>query len=89
MLLVINEQHIAERHLCWYTQDNVDSINMFEVVERTYKHPQCPEHATTVVTEVKCVGRFKRSEGKAATLILLEAAQNAVSEIQSLPNMNS
>jgi len=83
MLLIINAPFLKQTHVSWYTKDGSggNSIQLFEVVESHYKHPEAPEDATIPVIEIKFVKEVKRTSLEAGALVLLEANQNAV-EVQ-------
>jgi len=84
MLLVINSDPVSEKHISWFTKDGNkgNEIELYEVVERMYPHPQVPEHATIAVMGIKSIGSFKRTGLDGATSVLLEASLNAITREQ-------
>jgi len=81
-LLVINEEPVEEKHVSWFVRDsNGFAVQLYEVVELKYKHPQAPDDAFVYKFETKCCGNFFRVEPKAATLVLLEASEKAVQQV--------
>jgi hypothetical protein len=80
MIIVINTEPVSEKHICWYTvADSYDNIQLVEVVERFYVHPQAPDDAYIQQTEVISRNRASRLSSEAAAWILLEANQKAIS----------
>lgn len=77
MLLVINTKHREEKHISWFTKKYGMSISLHEVVERRYTHPDSHQ-ADIVVTEVLFVREAGVGSERAATWVLLEACQKAV-----------
>lgn len=77
MLLVINAKHREEKHVSWFTKNRGATISLHEVVERRYTHPDAPQ-ADIVVTEVLFIGEAGVGSERAATWVLLDACQNAV-----------
>ena len=57
------------------TCDN-GNIVLKEVVEKKLKHPEAKEQAYVYKYDTSIIKEFKRTEYKAASTILLEAAQN-------------
>lgn len=84
MLLVINSDPVSEKHISWFTRagDKGNDIELYEIVERSYPHPQAPEYATVPVIEIKSVASFKRLSLQGATSVLLEASLNAITNDQ-------
>lgn len=82
MLFVINEDPVSTKHISWFTKPHADSdgmfIQLFEVVESSYRHPQAPGHAIIKVVEMKFRDKASRLSDKAATWILLEASLKAI-----------
>ncbi len=77
--LVINTAHIRQKHVCWFTKRNGSGrIELFEVVNRLYHHPDASEEAVVRVTETVSVDETSVDSEKAATWVLLEACQKAV-----------
>jgi|SaaInlLV_10m_DNA_2_1039722.scaffolds.fasta_scaffold30694_2 hypothetical protein len=79
-MIIFNEEpkDIVEiKHICFYTMtcDN-GNIVLKEVVEKKLKHPEAKEQAYVYKYDTSIIKEFKRTEYKAASTILLEAAQN-------------
>ena len=79
----VNDDPIDERHVAWFTTTsgtNADDILLMEVVECTYWHPQAPLEAKLKVLETRHRGRHSRYFSENAPIILVEAAQNNMSQ---------
>ena len=85
-VIVINTEPKKETHICFYVtrlaSRRAGEIQLIEVYEATYAHPQAPEDANIQVTETRLVDRANPISYKAATWLLLEAAQKAVQAAQ-------
>lgn len=80
MLLIINSDPISEKHISWFTNCYSSThVELREVVERTYQHPEAPEYATVKMIEIKCHSSFNRLGVDAGVVVLLEASLNSVS----------
>jgi hypothetical protein len=76
MLLVINEDFVKEEHICWQVDNSGDgNISLYEVVNRTYRHPEAPEDAFIKVIEVVLRSTVKKNDSKAAPMFLLANAE--------------
>ena len=73
---------IKVRHICYYTTTNDDKIDLHEVIEATYPHPEAPEDANILLTTTRLVKTVKRTSYHAAHLILMEAQQKACRSIE-------
>lgn len=84
LLINITTEPISEKHIAWFTKDGNkgNEIELYEVVEHMYPHPQVPEHATIAVMGIKSIGSFKRTSLDGATSVLLEASLNAITREQ-------
>jgi hypothetical protein len=85
-MIIFNEESndiVEEKHICYYTEFNSDNIILKEVIEKKIKHPDAKELAYVYKIDVRFIHEFKRNELKASSVILLEAAQNAVSLINN------
>lgn len=60
-----------------------DILTLFEIVERTYPHPDAPEDAWITTTEVKDRGSVKGDDRDAAPLWMLYHAQVNIREPRS------
>ena len=70
------EDIVKEKHICFYTVDQDFSIKLMEVVDVVMKHPKAKEYAFINKLDTRHVKTLKRTETKATSAILLEAAQN-------------
>ena len=68
---------IKTQHVCFYTRVGSDSnkISLLEVYIETYPHPDAPEDAVVSVTQTRVIKEYNRVDNKAASSVLLEAAQ--------------
>ena len=82
--MIINveeEQKIKEKHIAWYTRPSLEPncIELIEIIEVTYKHPDAPDHTTILQLEEKYIKTINRSQrSKVGHLELLENTQNVV-----------
>ena len=88
MMIIFNTPHVSEKHICFYTQQDMDSgksefLRLFEVVECGYSHPSV-EECTWPVIQLIWRGSFLKSDVDGAKLVLLEAAQKVAGSIQLL-----
>ncbi len=82
MLVVINTRHIKEEHVCWFTRrTGLGNIQIIQIVNRTYPHPDAPDNAVIVVTETVGIEYAPIASERAATWVLLEACQKAVTTV--------
>ena len=63
------------RHICYFTQGEGEEITLCQTYEATYPHPTAPESAVVQVIQTRSLRTMKRSDYKAAHLLLLEANQ--------------
>ena len=83
VLINITAEPIKVNHISWFTvKDNIkDEIELFEVIELFYPHPDAPEHATIQQLDTRFVKKVSRLRLRdACNLILLEAALEAISK---------
>lgn len=69
------QEPLRKEHICFYTKDHGNEIELFEIQKVFYKHPDVPEYAEVMVIQEFSRQKLKRNSF-AAALILLEAAQN-------------
>lgn len=72
---------IKIRHICYFTASNGEDINLLEVFEATYPHPEAPE-ASIPLTDIRLVKTINRSSYHAAHLVLMEAQQKVCRTIE-------
>ncbi len=72
--IVLEENFVEEKHICYYTGDSDREIVLYEVVNRKYRHPEALEHAFVWIIETKKIGQYNRLDDR-PDLILLEASQ--------------
>jgi hypothetical protein len=72
---------LETKHVCFYTKSSDDEIQLMEVYEETYPHPDAPNEGIVKLTTTRCVRSYKRTEFRAATTILLEASQKACANL--------
>jgi len=80
-LLIINEEPVKEKHICWFTERNSSDsrkIRLYEVRECFYRHPQALDIAFVKQLEVFFMDECNELDPKAATWILMEANQKAI-----------
>lgn len=70
------QEPLRKEHICFYTKDHGNEIELFEIQKIFYKHPDAPEYAEIMVIQENSRGILKRSSFAAASLVLLEASQN-------------
>jgi len=83
-MIIFNEESndiVDERHVCFFTKEEGFTISLMEMIEKKIKHPSAPEHAFVFKYDTKLLRVYKRTEFEAAATILLEAAQNNISNI--------
>lgn len=70
---------ISVRHICYFTSQafEIDEINLNEVYEATYPHPDAPDTAIVYLTTTRLVKTVKRSDYQGAHILLMEAQQKA------------
>lgn len=78
MIIVINSDPVSESHICWFTRREKQLIELHEVVNVVYNHPQAPDCATINVIETRLREIMQITDAKAANAILLEASQTAI-----------
>lgn len=79
------EKPVSVKHICWYATKVQDSDGMFlqlcEVVEETYKHPDAPDDAFVKKIDVYCRTRVKEVNADIEKLILsLQATCSKIHE---------
>jgi len=72
------------KHLCYYTTPNIESdkINLMEVYEAHYPHPEAPDDAIIHLTTTRLVKTLRRSDYDCAHVVLMEAQQKACRYIE-------
>ncbi|MBT3298488.1 hypothetical protein HN385_06185 [archaeon] len=78
-MIIFNEETEdidSEKHICYYTINNYQSIILMEVFEKKLKHPEAKEHAYVYKFDTRKIKEFDRIGEDASSSILLEAAQN-------------
>jgi hypothetical protein len=75
---------IKVKHICYFTSPNIESdkINLNEVYEATYPHPEAPEDAVIMLTTTRLVKTMRRSAYDGAHILLMEAQQKACRYIE-------
>lgn len=70
---------IKVKHLCYYAAPDIESdkINLVEVYEAHYPHPEAPEDAIISLITTRLVKTMRRSDYSAAHIVLMEAQQKA------------
>jgi hypothetical protein len=80
MLINVTKEPLKVRHICYFVRPNYfDSriLDLYEVVVRTYPHPEAPEDAVIDMTDIDHLGEYPPSDGLTPNLILLEACERA------------
>ena len=74
---------LSEKHICFFTREGfgerVAGIDLYEVLEVQYRHPEAPTEASVQVVETRFISSHHRMSPHAANLVLLEAANKALS----------
>ena len=77
---------VSSKYICYYVQrfnnGPVDTLMLREVRELILRHPDAPEDATITDIEIVDIKDVKSISKDAASLILLEAAENNVRNIR-------
>ena len=74
---------IKTRHICYYATDAGNGeINLCEVFEATYPHPEAPQDAVIPVIDYRVVKTVRRQQYQAAHIVLMEAQQKACRTIE-------
>ncbi len=88
--LTINEDFIKEKHICWVAEEpGTGQIVLYEIVERTYRHPEALEWANVVnVEKVRRNSKsYHNSDADTASWRLLIDANKVVSQINNQFNI--
>lgn len=90
-LIPINNEKppLKVRHVCWFTQPNGDEINLNELVECFYDHPDAQGHAMFPVYEVWHRQTLLRSEWRASSSVILESAQTTIAHLFPPSNIDN
>ena len=75
--IVINSEPISGKHICFLSKTRGDKIDLYEIVEYTYNHPDSQGYSIIVKIEIELRKRYDKIEKNASGAILLEANQNA------------
>lgn len=81
ILLVVDDMHVSEEHVCWYTArgfNGSETIRLMEIVKRRYRHPQAPDHAFVDQCETVLRGELHRNSYEGAPVVLMEAMQMTI-----------
>ncbi len=80
--LPINEDNLlSEKRLAWLTKEcGTSEIMLYQIMERTYNHPDAIRQMTITSIEVIYVETRKRIDPQASTWLLIEANQRAIYE---------
>ena len=82
-MLMINTESEKEKHISWFTIDKGNEIDLMEVVEVYYKHPQAPESAYIQQIETKFRRSYNRvNRYQSSHVVLLESILNTVSKLE-------
>jgi hypothetical protein len=78
------ELPVKTKHLCYYTKvvqnlDKRDWIELIQVYQAYYKHPQQEDASMYIVLEERTITCQTRNSLIGASIVLLEAAQKAIS----------
>lgn len=79
-IINVTKEPLKVRHICYFVRHNSFEsgiLNLYEVVVRTYPHPEAPGDAVIEMTDIDCLGEYKPSDKLSANLILLEACERA------------
>jgi hypothetical protein len=81
-----NKKPIETKHVCWYVtrtlRENHWCLNLIEVIEEWFMHPECAELKIAIRDEIERFS-FSETDPRAATLILLKAAQDNIASKHS------
>jgi len=78
-LVIINEESIEQKHICWFTKrESFRIIKLYEVKECYYRHPEAKDYAIIKSIEVFFIDECNALEEKAASWVLMEANQKAI-----------
>ena len=81
-MIVYNEESddiVKEKHICYYSRrsrESWDKIDLYEVYEKTLKHPAAKEYAFVIKTDIRRVETYNRLSVEAAPTLILEMAED-------------
>lgn len=75
---------IKVKHICYYTSENIqsDMIDLMEVYEAHYPHPEAPQEAIIPLITTRLVKTARRLAYDGAHILLMEAHQKACRHIE-------
>lgn len=73
----IDVQPVNKKHICYYIHESYpDKLQLMEVAEYFYPHPDAPDHALVQIIEMRVVEeQDKRDESSAYQLLLMQHVQ--------------
>jgi len=75
LIIINNDQELLGfRHISYYVKQRGQIIELHEIYEAKYKHPQAPEHAIITDIEEVLVSEYNIHSEDAAPLLLLKNA---------------
>ena len=80
-MIIFNEETkdvVDEKHICYYTKNKYQKIELHEVYEKKILHPEAKEYAFIFKIDTRLIKEFDRIEYNAAPSVLLEAAQRNI-----------
>ncbi len=80
-MIIFNEETkdiVDEKHICYYTKNRYQKIELYQVYEKKLLHPKAKEHAFVFKIDTRRIKEFDRIEIEASASVLLEAAQNNI-----------
>ncbi len=84
LLTICNENPPKKtKHICFYVQKKQnfggeDTLQLLEIVEEFYPHPQAPDDALVPLYNIHLVKELRKSDPEAAVLVLLEANEKSI-----------
>jgi hypothetical protein len=84
MNIIINEVPVKTEHVCWFTLPgkSIFTIKLVEVVKNYYYVPGSDNRALIPVLDERVVKEYTRMKIGAGHVVVLEAAQSVVTELE-------
>lgn len=84
-----SQEPIREEHVCFYVQPAVmhkeKYLQLIEVIKKFYPHPEAPTDMMVELLTTRVVKTIKKDTSEAASLILLQAAQDNSKNYWKIP----
>ena len=71
---------IKIEHICFFSKDKVDTVELFSVVREFYPHPTQPEDAQISLITTKYVGEYRKSHQSSGKAMVMLYGENVLRE---------